>query len=88
MKWISVKNKLPCNIEDMCKHDYVFVLGEGDLGEGMISIAQFRDGKWDFMNNEGIAAYSCVGIGTLTSENISHWCRLTYPFVPDKFEYM
>lgn len=81
-EWISVKDRLPEGYHDCCEHDYVLVMCEEsnkyDLGP-LLSIANRRDGKWDFaFGNHG--AYSCEGIFALDSEDITHWMPL--PEIP------
>jgi hypothetical protein len=83
MNWISVKDKLPENIEDMCEHDYVLFLSTAMKNHGspgnIYSIAQRREGKWDFpFGNRGV--FSCEDEWDIESDDITHW--MPFPVVP------
>lgn len=77
MKWISVKDKLPKEISDICEYDWVFVVGKNEKGLILIGVAQMCNGKWNIIGNEG--AFSDVGTSEFKSEHITHFMRCEYP---------
>jgi len=85
MEWISVKDRLPTDssFKNACKYDYCLVYGEkqNDYATSLYSIAQYRDGKWDILNDVG--ASSCEGYYDLSSEEVTHWMFLRSPGYKD-----
>lgn len=75
MKWISVKDKLPSDL-DTCSLEYFLVFGSGY--PGIIGIAQYdKDGKcWYFMDNNKIGVNSCMGPEPFDDKYITHWMPL------------
>ncbi len=80
MKWISVKDKLPKDIENMCEYDWVFVFGENEDGLKIIGIGFMRYGNWNILGNLG--AYSCHSDQEeFKPEFVTHWCPYHYPSI-------
>jgi hypothetical protein len=76
MKWISVKDKLPKDIEEICQYDYVFIFGKSVNGLNIIGTGQFFDGKWQIIGESG--GYSCQDPEDFKSENVTHWMSVKY----------
>lgn len=79
-KWISVKDKLPNDIKEICPYDFVLVYAEEcDKGgfPSMHGIAQEFEGKWEIIGNEG----GCMDVGAFEfkSEYVTHWKILDRP---------
>lgn len=72
-EWISVKDEIPNNDDGCCSQDTVLVCALEPKGGPSIlyGIAQFIDGKWKILGEEG--AHSCTGFYTMTSEMVTHW---------------
>ncbi len=76
MKWISVKDQLPEDIDDMCScpQDYFLVSMQNS---SMIGLATRYENKWDILNNEGVDG--CTGTNYFDSKDITHWMPLPKP---------
>ena len=79
MKWYKVADKLPYDIKDECEYDYVLVYANNPKGAPsyLFSVAQYKDGKWDILDDSGV--HSCSGSYGMTSEMITHWAKLEFP---------
>ena|SRR5258708_29344800 len=82
MKWISVKDKLPKDLEDqMCPHDAVLVISIEPRGPApLYGIGRWHAEGWEIMENSG--AHSCTGFYTLESQDITHWMQ--FPNMPKR----
>lgn len=75
MQWISVKDKLPTDL-DTCALDYFLVYGLS--GTALIGIAQYDkdDKRWYFMDDNKVGVNTCLGPYPFDDKNITHWMPL------------
>lgn len=81
MHWISVKDKLPTDLEIQdpeyfCACEGLLVMAEkSSTGPSpLVGIASYHDNKWIIVGGEGF--HSDTGLYALISDDITHWMPL------------
>lgn len=77
MEWISIKDKLPIDVEHC---DLILVYGKSsDSGIRMFSLALFDGEKFELeLDDEGFT-HCMSGPWTFEAKDITHWCLLEFP---------